>query len=87
MKNAAQKKILKTVRNNWEENEEFNRVVVTEDDIAEVVSMMTGIPVSRVAQTESEKLLKIEDELKKFIIGQDQAIDSSQKPFKERVPD
>ncbi len=70
------KENLKTVRNNWEENEEFNRVVVTEDDIAEVVSMMTGIPVSRVAQTESEKLLKIEDELKKFIIGQDQAIDS-----------
>ena len=70
------KENLKSVRDEWEENEEFNRVVVTEEDIADVVAMMTGIPVKRVAQTESEKLFKIEDEVKKCIIGQDKAIES-----------
>lgn len=47
---------------------------VTEDDIATVVAMMTGIPVNRVAQTESEKLLKMEDSLKGKIVGQDEAV-------------
>jgi ATP-dependent Clp protease ATP-binding subunit ClpC len=47
---------------------------VEEDDIATVVAMMTGIPVNRVAQTESEKLLKMEDALKEQIVGQDEAI-------------
>lgn len=47
---------------------------VTEDDIATVVAMMTGIPVNRIAQTESEKLLKMQDALKKQIVGQDEAI-------------
>ncbi len=47
---------------------------VTEENVADVVSMMTGIPVNRVAQSESEKLVKMEDVLKKFIIGQDEAI-------------
>jgi len=47
---------------------------VTEDDIATVVAMMTGIPVNRVAQTESDKLLNMEEALKSFIVGQDEAI-------------
>ena len=47
---------------------------VSEDDIATVVAMMTGIPVNRIAQTESEKLLKMDDSLKQFIVGQDEAI-------------
>ena len=47
---------------------------VTEDDIATVVAMMTGIPVNRIAQTESEKLLKMDNSLKQFIVGQDEAI-------------
>lgn len=47
---------------------------VTEDDIATVVAMMTGIPVNRIAQTESEKLLKMEDVLKESIVGQDEAV-------------
>jgi len=47
---------------------------VTEEDIATVVAMMTGIPVNRVAQTESEKLLKMESALKNFIVGQDEAV-------------
>lgn len=47
---------------------------VNEDDIATVVAMMTGIPVNRIAQTESEKLLKMDEALKQFIVGQDEAI-------------
>jgi len=47
---------------------------VSEEDVATVVAMMTGIPVNRVAQTESEKLLKMEDALKQRIVGQDEAV-------------
>jgi ATP-dependent Clp protease ATP-binding subunit ClpC len=47
---------------------------VNEEDIATVVAMMTGIPVNRVAQTESEKLLKMETELTKQIVGQEEAV-------------
>ncbi len=47
---------------------------VTEDDIATVVSMMTGIPVTRVVQAESEKLMKMEEALKSRIVGQDEAV-------------
>jgi ATP-dependent Clp protease ATP-binding subunit ClpB len=52
------------------------REEVTEDDIAEVVSRWTGIPVSRMMQSEREKLLHLEDELHKRVIGQDAAIRS-----------
>jgi len=58
----------------WEEESKTKRFPVTEDDIAEVIAMMTGIPVKRVAQAESAKLMSMSDDLKKMIIGQDQAI-------------
>jgi ATP-dependent Clp protease ATP-binding subunit ClpC len=61
-------------RNKWEREEENHVATVTDDDIAEVVSMMTGIPVQRVAQSESEKLLHMEDHLKIRVIGQEKAI-------------
>ena len=47
---------------------------VTEEDIATVVAMMTGIPVNRVAQTESEKLLKMANSLEEYIVGQNEAV-------------
>ncbi len=58
----------------WKESEETKISMVTEKEIADVVAMMTGIPVKRVVETESAKILKMEGELKKFIIGQDDAI-------------
>jgi ATP-dependent Clp protease ATP-binding subunit ClpC len=58
----------------WEEDTRTKRFTVTEDNVAEVVAMMTGIPTSRVAQNESIKLLGMGDELKKKIIGQEEAI-------------
>jgi ATP-dependent Clp protease ATP-binding subunit ClpB len=50
------------------------REEVTADDIAEVVSRWTGIPVTRMMQSEREKLLHLEEELHKRVIGQDEAI-------------
>src|SRR5205085_6392797 len=54
--------------------EQPTQVTVTEEDIAEVVSMWTGIPVMRIAQEESERLLQMEDALHHRVIGQDEAI-------------
>ncbi len=65
---------LEKAKEEWEKEAENLTFEVTEDDIAEVVAMMTGIPVTRVVQAESEKLLNMEKELKKHIIGQDEAI-------------
>ncbi len=59
----------------WEEEAKTKRYPVDEDDIAEVVAMMTGIPVKRVAESESNKLVHMSEDMKKSIIGQDQAIE------------
>jgi ATP-dependent chaperone protein clpB len=61
---------------NEQGGEALVREEVTADDIAEVVSRWTGIPVSRMMQSEREKLLHLEDELHKRVIGQDEAIDA-----------
>ena len=69
-----QREDLDTMRSEWQEGRGKERTVVTEDDIAEVVSMWTGIPVARMAKEETERLLQMENELHKRIIGQDEAI-------------
>ncbi|MCJ7490726.1 MAG: ATP-dependent Clp protease ATP-binding subunit [Dehalococcoidia bacterium] len=58
----------------WENQRELSKPVVTEEDIAEVVSMWTGIPVSRIASEESARLLQMEETLHDRVIGQDEAI-------------
>jgi ATP-dependent Clp protease ATP-binding subunit ClpC len=58
----------------WEEESKTKKYPVEEEDIAEVVAMMTGIPVRRVAQNESHKLITMGEDLKKAIIGQDEAV-------------
>jgi len=61
----------------WEEGEEgIATPVVTGEDIAEVVSMWTGIPVARIASEESARLLRMEESLRGRVIGQDEAIES-----------
>ena len=65
---------LEYAKNSWEEESKTKRYPVDEEDIAEVVSMMTGIPVKRVAQSESNKLVHMGDDLAKMVIGQDEAI-------------
>ncbi len=62
------------LRSEWQEGRGRERTWVTEDDIAEVVSMWTGVPVARLAKEETERLLQMENELHKRIIGQDEAI-------------
>ncbi len=62
------------IKSTWQENLRYEKNVVDEPDIEEVVSGITGIPVSRIAETESEKLLRIEDKLHERVIGQDNAI-------------
>ncbi len=59
----------------WEEEAKTKRYPVDEEDIAEVIAMMTGIPVKRVAQSESNKLVTMSVDMKKSIIGQDEAIE------------
>jgi len=58
----------------WEEDSKTKRYPVGEEDIAEVVSMMTNIPVMRVAQSESKKLVSMEKDMQGAIIGQDEAL-------------
>src|SRR6185312_8438157 len=66
---------LDTAKARWEEETKKKRYNVKEENVAEVIAMMTGIPVSRVAQNEGAKLLGMGNELKARVIGQNQAID------------
>ncbi|MCL4125543.1 UNVERIFIED_CONTAM: hypothetical protein GTU68_022400 [Idotea baltica] len=65
---------LKKAKDEWEEESKSKRYPVDEVNISEVVSMMTGIPVTRVGQKESQKLLTMKDDLEKEVIGQNEAI-------------
>jgi ATP-dependent Clp protease ATP-binding subunit ClpC len=58
----------------WEEETRTKRFPVSEDDVAEVVAMMTGIPVKKVAEGDVKKLKAMEEDLKQRVIGQDDAI-------------
>ena len=65
---------LQKKRQEWEERVRDEVVSVTEDDIAGVISSMTGIPITRLAKSESDRLLAMESKLKERIVGQEQAI-------------
>lgn len=65
---------LEAAKRRWKNQEVHQVSVVTDEDIASVVSMMTGVPMTRVAQSESQKLLNIGAQLKERIIGQDRVI-------------
>ena len=73
-KEKETRKKLDELRKAWNETKQVQESVVTSADIAKVVSAMTGIPVSEVAEEESEKLLRLEDELRKRVVGQDEAV-------------
>jgi len=65
---------LEAAKKRWEEETKNHRVTVTESNVEEVVAMMTGIPVMRVAEKESGRLAKMDAELEGKVIGQDEAI-------------
>ncbi len=58
----------------WREDNEENKPTVTPEQVAQVVSMMTGIPTTKITEGESERLLKLEETLHNRVIGQDQAV-------------
>ncbi len=66
---------LDEAKNRWEEEEGEVLAKVEEEDVYEVISMMTGIPVARVAQSESEKLLNMNTAIKEKVVGQDEVVD------------
>jgi ATP-dependent Clp protease ATP-binding subunit ClpC len=73
---------LEKVTNEWAKNLDKMRPTINEDDVAKVVSMVTGIPVTKVGQSETEKLLTMDKEMKEKVIGQDGAIEKIVKAIK-----
>lgn len=67
-------KDLAIAQEKWEEDAKNNRIEVSEDNVADVVSMMTGIPVNRIAQTESNKLAHLPELIQGKVIGQNEAV-------------
>jgi ATP-dependent Clp protease ATP-binding subunit ClpC len=65
---------LEIARKNWEDDQKNHRQTVSEEDVAEVVSMMCGIPLQKVSQNENEKLSKMGNEITGKVIGQDDAV-------------
>jgi len=81
----TEKKLLSELeiqKNKWIKDSKKNRHTVTEQHISEVVSMITGIPIERIAQNESNKLLGMSDELSKKVVGQENAIEKLSKAIK-----
>ncbi len=72
-----EKKLLDQLENaklRWEEDTKQKRYAVKEENVAEVIAMMTGIPVSKVSQHESDKILLMGEDLKERVVGQDEAV-------------
>lgn len=67
-------KALTEAQETWEETSKLHKDTVTEENVAEVVSMMTGIPVNRIATKEMKKLFNLGDSIKNRVIGQDKAV-------------
>ena len=65
---------LEKAKSEWEEESKHKKYPIGEEEIAEVVSMMTGIPVKRMVQAETEKLRRMAEDMKNMVIGQDEAI-------------
>lgn len=69
------RKELQDLVNEWETNKEEHQIPVDEEAVAQVVSSQTGIPVTRLTEAETEKLIKMEDTLRGLLIGQNEAVD------------
>jgi ATP-dependent Clp protease ATP-binding subunit ClpC len=65
---------LDLIRNEWESKKEEHQVIVDEEEVANIVAKQTGIPLTRLTQGETEKVLKMEEALKGTIVGQDEAV-------------
>ncbi len=83
----ATKERLEGILSEWKTNKEERRVRVNEDDILQVVSKWTGIPLQRMGQTETQKLLNVEVELSKVVIGQKDAVSALAKALRRARAD
>jgi ATP-dependent Clp protease ATP-binding subunit ClpC len=70
----AVRRQIEDLKREWEESQDNSEIIVTEEDMAYVVSRMTGIPLSKIEEAESRRLLNMEAELHKRVVGQDEAI-------------
>lgn len=66
---------LEVAKKEWEEHSKNNKIIVTEENVAEVVSMMCGIPVNKVSQTETGKLVNMGEIIRGRVIGQEEAVE------------
>ena len=83
---SAKERLEKTLAD-WKSAKDEKRVVVTEDDILQVVAKWTGIPLKRMGQTDMQKLLAIEDELAKSVVGQKDAVSALAKALRRARTD
>src|SRR5258707_1703652 len=73
-KEKQTKEKLDSILQKWRQEREEKEVLVTADDMMHIISKVTGVPLQRMEQAETEKLLKMEEELKRKVIGQDEAV-------------
>ena len=73
-KQARKKARLEKLKQKWEDDKNSSNITVGEDEVADVVSAWTRIPVQRIAQAETERLIKLEETLHNRVIGQDEAV-------------
>ncbi|MBD3333249.1 AAA domain-containing protein, partial [candidate division GN15 bacterium] len=78
----AKKEQLAEMIKEWEEKREKERITLSSDDVAYVLAKITGIPLFRLEENESKRLLRMEEELRKKIVGQDEAIETVSKALR-----
>src|SRR6201995_3870283 len=86
-KEKQTKEKLDAILSRWREEREEKEVLVTGDDMMHIISKVTGVPLQRMEQAETEKLLKMEEELKAKVIGQDEAVSAISKALRRSRAD
>jgi ATP-dependent Clp protease ATP-binding subunit ClpC len=86
-KEKQTKEKLDSILQKWRQEREEREVLVTADDMMHIISKVTGVPLQRMEQAETEKLLKMEEELKGKVIGQDEAVTAISKALRRSRAD
>src|SRR5919199_3427163 len=86
-KEKQTKEKLDTILTRWREEREEREVLVTGDDMMHIISRVTGVPLQRMEQKETEKLLRMESEMKQRVIGQDEAVTAISKALRRSRAD
>src|SRR5205807_10006873 len=86
-KEKQTKEKLDTILNKWREEREEKQVLVTADDMMHIISKVTGVPLQRMEQKETQKLLAMEGDLRQRVIGQDEAVTAISKALRRSRAD